>query len=49
MFKNWKTSLAGLGAILTGIAAVVAGDYHTGIPSIIAGIGLLTAADAPKP
>jgi hypothetical protein len=46
MFKNWKTSLFGFGAIITGIAQIVKGDTVTGISAIISGIGLFHAKDA---
>lgn len=45
MFKNWKTSLAGLGAVLTGIATIVKGDVVTGVSAVITGIGLVGAKD----
>lgn len=48
MFKNWKTSTAGIGAIVFGIIKIVTGDTEGGVALIISGIGLLTAADAPK-
>lgn len=46
ILKNWKTSLAGLGAILTGAAMIVKGNYVEGIASVSAGIGLLKAKDS---
>ena len=45
MFKNWKSSLAGLGAIILGVAKVVSGDLSSGVTSVIAGVGLLMAKD----
>ena len=45
MFKNWKTSLAGLGAVITGIATIVKGDIVAGITAIITGVGLAGAKD----
>jgi len=45
MFKNWKTSLSGLGAIITGVAVVLKGDVVGGVTAIITGVGLLTAKD----
>ena len=45
MFKNWKTTLAGLGAVLTGVATVVKGDIVGGVSDIIAGVGLFGAKD----
>jgi len=44
--KNWKTSLAGLGAIITGIALIFKGDTTGGVTGIISGIGLIFAKDA---
>lgn len=50
---SWKTSAAGLGAILTALADVAhsigtgtAINWNVDIPAIIGGIGLLTAKDA---
>lgn len=48
MFSNWKTSLGGIGSIITGVYQIVSGDTATGITAIITGIALLTAADAKK-
>jgi hypothetical protein len=45
MFKNWKTSLAGLGAVITGIATIVKGDIVGGVTAIITGVGLVGAKD----
>lgn len=45
MFKNWKTSLFGLGALITGIATIVAGDIVTGVTAILSGLGLIAAKD----
>lgn len=46
MLKNWKTSLFGLGAVITGIAQVAKGDVPGGITSILGGFGLFAAKDA---
>jgi hypothetical protein len=46
MFKNWKTSLFGLGSILTGIATIFKGDPVGGVTAIIAGLGLVAAKDS---
>jgi hypothetical protein len=46
MFKNWKTSLAGLGSIITGISLIVKGDIASGVTGILTGIGLVFAKDA---
>jgi hypothetical protein len=45
MLKNWKTTLAGLGAIITGIATIVKGDIVSGVSAVITGIGLVGAKD----
>jgi hypothetical protein len=46
MFKNWKTSLFGLGTLITGIAQIVKGDVPGGVTAILGGIGLFAAKDA---
>ena len=51
--KSWKTTLSGIGVILSGAGAAikfaVAGDYGTAIatliPAVSAGIGLIAARD----
>lgn len=48
MFKNWKTSLAGLGAIVSGIATVLKGDIVGGVTAVITGVGLIGAKDYDK-
>lgn len=52
MLKNWKTTLAGVSAILTAVAALLhdvsTGNYSNLVPeigTIVAGIGLLHAKD----
>lgn len=49
MFKNfrinWKTSLAGLGGIATGIGLLIKGQIFEGVSSIITGAGLIGAKD----
>jgi hypothetical protein len=45
MFKNWKTSSTGIGAIVCGIGCILKGDLTAGITAIITGIGLLGAKD----
>lgn len=45
MFKNWKTTLSGLGAVITGVATIVKGDVITGVSVIITGLGLVSAKD----
>lgn len=46
MFKNWKTTLAGLGAIISGVALIVKGNIAEGVTGIITGIGLISAKDS---
>lgn len=46
MFKNWKTSLSGLGAIITGISLFFKGDAVSGISAVVTGIGLIAAKDS---
>ena len=43
MKKNWKTSLLGLGSIVTGVALFLTGDQAGAIASIMSGIGLMFA------
>lgn len=46
--KNWKTTLAGISAILAVVVKVInsgALDWQTDGPAILVGIGLLTAKD----
>lgn len=47
---NGKTTLAGIGAILTAVGGIVAAwpnpDWTTGIAAILAGLGLIFAKDA---
>lgn len=45
MKRNWKTSLFGIGALITGIATILKGDLQTGLSTIAAGIGLIFAKD----
>ena len=45
ILRNWKTSLAGIGAIITGAAMIVKGNTIGGIASISAGLGMLNAKD----
>lgn len=50
MFKSWKTTLAGISAILGGIVLIVVeGKVSEGAAAIIAGIGLLFAQDIGVP
>jgi len=46
MFKNWKTTLSGFGAIISGIALVVKGDIVGGVTAVITGVGLVAAKDS---
>ena len=46
MLRNWKTSLFGLGAVITGVATIIHGDIPGGITAIISGLGLFAAKDA---
>ena len=45
MFKSWKTTLAGLASIATGVISFSNGETMTGITAIIAGVGLLLGKD----
>jgi hypothetical protein len=45
MRKNWKTSLLGIGSIVTGVALFLTGDQAGAITSIMSGIGLMFAKD----
>lgn len=51
--SNWKTTVAGIGAILTAVGTVAVAlahgtpvDWSTAIAAIMAGIGLIAAKDA---
>ena len=53
--NNWKTTTAGIGAILVAIGTVTAGlangtpiDWSACIAAVMAGVGLIAAKDAPK-
>jgi len=45
MKKNWKTSLLGIGSIISGVALFLKGDQAGAIASIMSGVGLLFAKD----
>jgi hypothetical protein len=45
MFKNFKTTLAGLGSVITGIVMIVKGNVIEGVTAITTGIGLVLAKD----
>ena len=51
--KNWKTNIAGLGAILTAVTDIIHSltnsqpiNWNVDIPAIVGGIGLVFAKDA---
>ena len=46
MLKNCKTSLFGLGALITGVTQILKGDTVCGLTAIITGFGLFHAKDA---
>jgi hypothetical protein len=45
MKKNWKTSLLGIGTIVSGIAQFFAGNQAEAVGLIMGGIGLLFSKD----
>ena len=45
ILKNWKTSLFGLGGIITGVATIFKGDVYGGITAILVSLGLFNAKD----
>ena len=45
IIKNWKTSLFGLGALITAVAQILAGDKVNGIISVCTALGLISAKD----
>ena len=45
MKKNWKTSLLGIGTLVTGIAQFLTGNQAEAIGLIMSGIGFLFAKD----
>jgi hypothetical protein len=47
MFKNWKTSLMGLGSLISGVLLILKGDVNSGFAALSTGIGLILAKDAP--
>ena len=53
--NNWKTTCAGIGAILVAVGTVIGAlahgtpvDWTSCIAAVMAGIGLIAAKDAPK-
>ena len=45
ILKNWKTSLFGLGGLITGVATMFKGDVYGGLTAILVSLGLVTAKD----
>lgn len=45
MKKNWKTSLLGLGSIITGVALFFKGNQVEAFSAISSGLGLLFSKD----
>ena len=45
ILKNYKTNLAGLGALISGISQILTGHLNEGIGACIAAIGLFAAKD----
>jgi hypothetical protein len=45
MKKNWKTTLFGIGSIITGITLIIKGDIPGGVTAILSGLGLAAAKD----
>jgi hypothetical protein len=45
IFKNWKTTLFGVSALLGGITSILKGDINTGIIAISGAFGLFHAKD----
>lgn len=45
MFKNWKTTIFGIGSIFSGVVLILKGSIPEGITSIMAGLGLAVAKD----
>lgn len=45
MKKNWKTTLLGLGSIVTGVALFLKGQQAEAISALMSGIGLIFAKD----
>jgi len=44
--KNWKTTIAGIASVLSGVALIVTGQLIEGVTAIAAGLGLHAAKDA---
>lgn len=45
IFKNWKTTLTGVGTIIAGVFTGLHGNWSMAVPQIIAGVGLIFAKD----
>lgn len=45
IIKNWKTTLFGVGALITAIAQIVSGDKVNGIIAVCTALGLISAKD----
>jgi hypothetical protein len=45
IIKNWKTTLFGVGALITAIAQIVTGDKVNGIIAVCTALGLISAKD----
>ena len=43
--KNWKTTFAGIAAVISGISLIITGQIVEGVSAIAAGIGLHAAKD----
>lgn len=48
LLKNWKTSLSGLAALLSGVAMYVGGSKMEGLTAMLVALGLINAKDADK-
>jgi len=48
MKKNWKTSLLGIGSIVTGVALFLKGQQMEALTAISSGIGLIFSKDHDK-
>lgn len=48
IFKNWKTTIAGIATVATGVSLVVSGHLVEGISAILTGLGLTAAKDFDK-
>ena len=46
--RNWKTTVPGIGLILTGVGSIAGGQIEAGVAQIMAGLGLVAAKDADR-